>query len=182
MAARMNPRLATLCAVAVGAVYATGYYVTQPTAHQLNPGVETTSRAPSSAPAAKAGSSSSTNTNQSTAKGSSSANGQTSSKGSTPSAKSSSSAQTKYKDGTYQATGTNAYGTVGVALSIKQGKITSVRITQCTTHYPESVINPILPNEVKADQTWRIQIVSGATASTYDFAEAVYKALKQAKK
>lgn len=176
MAARMNPRLATLCAVAVGAVYATGYYVTKPSAHQLNPGVETTSQAPSSAPAAKAGSN-----RKHSAASSSSQNSQTTSKTSSSATKSSSSTQAKYKDGTYHATGTNSYGTVGVALSIKHGKIASVRITQCTTHYPESVINPVLPNRVKADQTWKIRIVSGATASTYDFAEAVYKALKQAK-
>ena len=86
-----------------------------------------------------------------------------------------------YKDGTYTGVGSNPYGGLAVSLTVANGKISSVKITQYTMHYPQSIIDPQLPHEVVSMQTWRIYIVTGATASTYNFAEAVYKALQQAK-
>jgi uncharacterized protein with FMN-binding domain len=68
-----------------------------------------------------------------------------------------------------------------VSVRIEKGKIASVRITNYAMHYPQGFIDPQMPDEVRAMQTWRVYVVSGATASSYNFAEAVYFALKKAK-
>ncbi|MCF8564230.1 FMN-binding protein [Alicyclobacillus tolerans] len=195
MAGRMSNKLMILCTVAVGAIYSAGYAVTESSAQTLPPsgtaaaltagGQTGSNQSPagsSSTPSKPSSSQSASNSTSSTTPPSSSNNAsQNSSKG-TSAAKTSQPTTPKYHDGTFQGSGTNPYGTVAVSLTVKQGKITSVQITQCTTHYPESVIDPVLPQEVIKAQTWRIYIVSGATASTYAFAEAVYNALQQAKK
>ncbi|PSR33063.1 MAG: hypothetical protein C7B46_11725 [Sulfobacillus benefaciens] len=92
------------------------------------------------------------------------------------------SASVAYKDGTYTGSGANPYGTLSVEVSIVHGKIASVRITSYYMHYPQSFIDPQLPQETVSMQTWRIYVVTGATASSYNFAEAVYYALQKAKK
>lgn len=86
----------------------------------------------------------------------------------------------QYLDGTYTGSGSTRIGTVAVAVKISGGKIARVEITACDTHYPESYINPVLPDYVVAHQTTRIPIVSGATLSTADFYYAVTQALAQA--
>ncbi|GMA56891.1 hypothetical protein GCM10025858_13940 [Alicyclobacillus sacchari] len=63
---------------------------------------------------------------------------------------------------------------------IRDGKIAQVEITQCDTHYPQSDIDPVLPNEVIAKQSADVDFVSGATLSSYAFAMAVQQALDQA--
>ncbi len=87
----------------------------------------------------------------------------------------------QYKDGTYTGTGSNPYGTLAVSLTVANGRISTVKITQYNMHYPQSIIDPQLPGEVVSMQTWHIYIITGATASTYNFAEAVYNALQKAK-
>lgn len=169
MPARMSGRLAAVCAAAVGSIYAAGYLVTSNSVHPLNPaGSSNTSVQKSSSSPSSSSTPASTNTAQST--NATQSSGTTSQTSTTP----------KYRDGVYHGSGTNPYGTVAVTLTIHHGRIASVKITDCTTHYPQSVIDPILPNMVMARQSWRVDIISGATASTYDFAEAVYRALQSA--
>ncbi|MCL1630370.1 FMN-binding protein [Sporolactobacillus sp. CPB3-1] len=91
----------------------------------------------------------------------------------------SNSANTKYKDGTYSGEGMNRIGSVAVSVTIKNGKITRVQITDCTTSYPKSKIEQ-LPAQVIARQSSNVDHVSGATESTNDFIAAVTNALSQA--
>jgi uncharacterized protein with FMN-binding domain len=84
-----------------------------------------------------------------------------------------------YRDGTYSGTGSNFLGNVSVAVSIKAGKITQVHITACNMHYPEYWIDG-LPAEVITAQSTTIDVVSGATASSAAFIDAVTQALAQA--
>lgn len=87
----------------------------------------------------------------------------------------------KYKDGTYSGVGTTPIGSIQVQLTLKQDKITNVQITGASTHYPVSYIDPVLNNELLARQDPnKLDVVSGATLSTYDFYYAVVSALKQA--
>lgn len=86
----------------------------------------------------------------------------------------------KYIDGTYSGSGSNRIGMVSVAVTIHNGKISDVQITQCYTHYSESYINPVLPQEVMSTQNPSVGNISGATLSTQDFETAVYQALSQA--
>lgn len=86
-----------------------------------------------------------------------------------------------YKDGAYTGSGTNRFGTVEVAVSIKNGEISNVDITNCTTHYSQSRIDPVLPKEVLQKQSADIKFVSRATYSSEDFQYAVMEALNQAK-
>ncbi|SHJ49980.1 FMN-binding protein [Alicyclobacillus tolerans] len=171
----------TLSTAAVGAIYAAGFFYTEPTVQALNPQILDQKNASESNKVFhqmgkehhetrsfhKALSSTTTSANHQTSNSDKSQHKSDSS--------------SLYKDGIYQGVGTNTYGSVGVSVTIQNGKITQVQITQCTTHYPQSVIDPVLPNEVEAKQTWQIDIVSGATASTQDFAMAVYQALQAAK-
>jgi uncharacterized protein with FMN-binding domain len=84
-----------------------------------------------------------------------------------------------YQDGTYTGTGSNFLGNVSVAVSIQGGKITQVQITACNMHYPEYWIDG-LPAEVVTAQSTTIDVVSGATASSAAFIDAVTQALAQA--
>jgi uncharacterized protein with FMN-binding domain len=87
----------------------------------------------------------------------------------------------RYRDGTYTGVGSNPYGTLSVSVTIARGRITAVRITHYNMHYPSYFIDPQMNREVVQMQTWRVYVVSGATASSYNFAEAVYQALQKAK-
>jgi uncharacterized protein with FMN-binding domain len=82
----------------------------------------------------------------------------------------------KYHDGTFTGSGTNRFGTVEVAVTIKKGKIAAVDITSSRTRYPQRYINP-LPQEVLDAQDDNIDTISGATRSSEDFIEAVHQAL-----
>lgn len=88
----------------------------------------------------------------------------------------------KYKDGTYSGVGETQIGAVQVAVTLRRDKITRVEITQSSTHYPISYIDPILPQELLARQDInKIDVISGATLSTEDFYFAVVTALKEAR-
>ena len=90
-------------------------------------------------------------------------------------------AKQKYKDGTYTGVGTTPIGSIQVQLTLKKDKITNVQITGASTHYPVSFIDPVLNDELLARQDPnKLDVVSGATLSTYDFYYAVVSALKQA--
>ncbi len=92
------------------------------------------------------------------------------------------SAQT-YKDGTYTGVGQTSIGAVQVQLTLKADKIVDVKITGYTTHYPISFIDPALPDQlIQVQNPKQLNVVSGATLSTYDFYYAVEDCLQQAKK
>ena len=165
MAKKMGKQLMGICGVAVTAVYAAGYIYTMPSAQAIASSTSlpaVSASAPAPAPT--------TDTAKHTAK-----------QHPTSSKKNQTASTAKYKNGTYTGTGTNAYGTCSVAVTVQHGKITSVKITNYMMHYPQYYIDPQLPKEVVSMQTWKIYVVSGATASTYNFAEAVYYALQKAK-
>ncbi|NMP24863.1 FMN-binding protein [Sulfobacillus harzensis] len=92
-----------------------------------------------------------------------------------------SASQSAYRDGHYSGSGSNPYGILSVLVTVSGGKIASVRITNYAMHYPQSYIDPTMPEEVVSQQTWNVYGVSGATASSENFAEAVYNALQKAK-
>ncbi|HEY8286780.1 MAG TPA: FMN-binding protein [Chloroflexota bacterium] len=83
------------------------------------------------------------------------------------------------RDGTYNGSGSNYLGDVSVAVTIAGGKISQVQITACNMHYPEYWIDG-MPAEVVAAQSANINFVSGATASSQAFTDAVTQALSQA--
>lgn len=191
MAGRMGSSLIALCSAAVGAIYVTGYVVTD-TAPSAGAGSTAAMTAPgSNAAAPGAGKSTSGspsgsagNKTQPSAGGAPSSGNAKSAAGGKPSGSTSGkspSSQQQYLDGTYHGSGSDQIGTVSVAVKIAGGKIANVQITQCLTHYPQSYIDPVLPQEVVARQSYKVSIISGATLSTYDFAYAVYNALNQAK-
>jgi uncharacterized protein with FMN-binding domain len=153
-----NAKLLVLCSAAVSAIYAGAYFYTEPGAHagHSNPvgavsGVTTPSPTPTGSRSAGHASGPSSTT------------------------------ASRYKDGTYTGSGSNVYGTLSVKVIISEGKITSVQITSYTMHYPQSYIDPTMNNEVVQAQTYRVYIVSGATASSDNFGEAVYQALLKAR-
>ncbi len=84
-----------------------------------------------------------------------------------------------YQDGQYTGIGTSRHGSVEVAVSVANGKITSVQITGCMTRYPCSWISA-LPGEVLQTQSARVNYVSGATDSSRAFIGAVTSALQSA--
>lgn len=64
-------------------------------------------------------------------------------------------------------------------MTIKSNKITSVKITDCQTHYPEQAITD-LPQQVIQRQSAKVDLVSGATGSSEDFQQAISAALQSA--
>lgn len=175
--AKMGHKMVALCATAIGIIYSAGYVVTAPSVSALaqNPPVSIAS---------------SQDTSNNQAKDSATPNTQNAANSSTPSrnsasnqvnsATSATSTTGKYRNGTYYGKGSNRIGSVEVAVTINQGKIISCEITNCTTHYSVSAIDPVLPNEVVARQSGDVNVVSGATKSTQDFHTAVQQALAQA--
>ncbi|MFD2617611.1 FMN-binding protein [Terrilactibacillus laevilacticus] len=88
--------------------------------------------------------------------------------------------QRVYKDGVYNGSGSNHIGSVSVSVTIKNGSIAKVQITNCTTSYSKSYIDG-LPDQVVQRQSSQVDVVSGATLSTEDFQTAVDQALASAK-
>lgn len=209
--AKISTRLMSVCAAAVTAVYAAGYIVTMPSAQANTSsmpdlgGTTPSQSTPSAAAKAFASHPPSTGSTNAVArhphharpKGGTGATGNSVAKAASASASASAKkpattsrgtaakiAKAKvaqYRDGVYTGVGSNPYGSLALSVAIRGGKIASVTINQYSMHYPQSVIDPQLPQEAVSMQTWRIYIVSGATASTYNFAEALYQALQKAK-
>ena len=195
--AKMDYKMVALCAAAVGVIYSTGYFVTEPQAVMGAQSTAPTSIVSSSTNNSSTAASSSQNnsvssvassqvikssststTSNTTAKPKAVASSTTNS--STQKTTTSSTPKSLYKDGTYYGEGYNRIGGIQVAVTITQGKIASAEITQCTTHYRQSAIDPALPNQVVARQSANIDFVSGATKSSQDFQNAVAQALQQA--
>jgi uncharacterized protein with FMN-binding domain len=89
-------------------------------------------------------------------------------------------AKSQYKNGTFYGTGRNRRGSIQVAVSIKNDKITDVEIRDFAMHYSEDDVAQ-LPQEVVEKQSAQVQNVSGATYSTQAFKDAVQDALAQAR-
>jgi len=174
--AKMGHKMVALCAATIGIIYSAGYVVTEPSILALaqNPpasiSTHTTPNIPSINPA----------TPKTTTAANLNTPSQTSPSASGNSTSSAASAQGKYRNGTYTGQGSNRIGSVEVAVTVNQGKITSCEITNCSTHYSVSAIDPVLPNQVVARQSGNVDVVTGATKSTQDFQTAVQQALDQA--
>ena len=88
--------------------------------------------------------------------------------------------QAAFRDGSYTATGWGPHGPVQVKVVVRSGRIVSANILQCGTTYPCSVIAN-LPAAVVATQGQQADYVSGATASSMAYQQAVASALQQAR-
>ena len=96
--------------------------------------------------------------------------------------------QTNYKDGTFLGWGSCRHGDIEASVQIQDGKIVTATITQCLTRYSCSWISPRVPNPVLPDlprevverQSAKVDYVSGATESSYAFADAITAALSKA--
>ncbi|MGG5252782.1 FMN-binding protein [Neobacillus sp. SM06] len=172
-----------LCSTAVAAVYAAGYFTTEPQAaagqqpiqHIVQKAPANSSLATNSLPATNSGTQGKNN--------SPSANSGTQGKSSNQAPSTTvARAQPKrmYKEGTFTGEGMNRRGTIGVQVTIKNDKITDVQISNFGMHYSESDVVG-LPKEVIQKQSAQVDNVSGATYSTAAFADAVQQALDQAK-
>jgi uncharacterized protein with FMN-binding domain len=103
-------------------------------------------------------------------------------------AKAAASAQPQYKDGTFLGWGSCRHGDIEASVQIQDGKIVASTITQCLTRYSCSWISPRVPNPVLPDlprevverQSAKVDYVSGATESSYAFADAITAALSKA--
>jgi uncharacterized protein with FMN-binding domain len=96
--------------------------------------------------------------------------------------------QARYKDGMYSGWGSCRHGDIEASVTVQDGKIASVVISQCLTRYscawiapknPNSGL-PDLPAQVVERQSPKVDYVSGATESSYAFADAVVAALSKA--
>jgi len=98
-----------------------------------------------------------------------------------------SAAKSGYKDGTYLGWGSCRHGDIEASVVIQEGKIASVAISQCLTRYSCSWIAPKiqggglpdLHGQVVERQSTKVDYVSGATESSYAFADAVTAALSK---
>lgn len=147
--AKLGNKMIALCSAAIGFIYVAGYVSTEPSRIGLAQTLPVATSPTQPSQSTSGNPTPSTVTNQ------------------------------KYRDGTYSGQGSNRIGTVQVALVIKSDKITSVQITQCDTHYPESDID-MLPQQVVSRQSDNVDLVSGATLSTENFQNAIQQALQQA--
>lgn len=84
------------------------------------------------------------------------------------------------KDGVYTGWGTSRHGDIESRVEIKSGRIISASIAQCLTMYSVYWIAALPPRVVKR-QTYDVDIVSGATESSYAFFDGIAEALKKAK-
>lgn len=108
--------------------------------------------------------------------------------GANPAAKAAASVQTSYKDGLFLGWGSCRHGDIEASVQIQDGKIVTAAITQCLTRYSCSWISPRVPSPVLPDlprevverQSAKVDYVSGATESSYAFADAITAALSKA--
>jgi len=97
-------------------------------------------------------------------------------------------AKSAYKDGVYLGWGSCRHGDIEASVTIQEGKIAVVAISQCLTRYSCGWIAPKipgaglpdLPSQVVERQGPKVDYVSGATESSYAFADAVVAALSKA--
>lgn len=170
--AKMDKKWVVLCSTAVAAVYASGYFTTEAQANKMN--IQPQAQVSMQAKTNQSATGSSTN-NQTTG-------GQSSIAPSSNNQTTASTAQTKriYKDGTFTGMGENRRGSIQVAVTFKNDKISDVEISDFEMHYAETDVDG-LPSEVLKIQSAQVDNVSGATYSTQAFSDAVQDAINQAK-
>lgn len=176
------PRLMVLSSAVIVAAYAVGYSHTEAAARQaFIPPPTATQATGAAASAAQAGT-----TSNASASGAGSANASSS----TPSGASATAPSattpaapkataTKYRNGTFTAQGWGPHGPITVAVVIQGGRIVSANVTQCGTTYPCQYISPLV-GEVVQNQGPPTDYVSGATASSMAYYQAVTQALAKA--
>ncbi|MCO7176524.1 FMN-binding protein [Sporolactobacillus kofuensis] len=167
---KISPKWMALCSAAIGLTYAAGYVVTEPKTAPVSAATQQVQLKGST----------SKNDQQSSSSSSSSQASQSNTKKQANQSSSSSQTQSIYKDGSYSGEGMNRIGSVAVSVTIQKGKIERVQITDCTTSYPERLIDQ-LPQQVVSRQSSNVDNVSGATESTDNFKTAVMDALSKAK-
>ncbi|KIL38956.1 FMN-binding protein [Gordoniibacillus kamchatkensis] len=164
--AKMDKKWVALCSAAIAAVYAAGYVTTE------------TEAAPAQTPQQYAQTDVQSGGGWASQADPFGQNGQASKSAGQPGKTSQS--KKLYKDGTYTGMGSNRRGSIQVAVTIKNDKITDVEISHFAMHYSESDVVG-LPGEVLQKQSAHVNNVSGATYSTQAFEDAVQDALTQAK-
>ena len=197
---RISNTLVTLSSAAIVAIYAAGYHRTSSAAHRFDSQTPqqraSTYVAVVSAPLPTAANpeiteapASSRSTTPAVNKKNARKSPANSSKSPvTPSAPAAPPATNGYKDGTYLGWGSCRHGDIEASVVIQEGKIASVTISQCLTRYSCSWIAPKtpggglpdLPGQVVERQNTKVDYVSGATESSYAFADAVTAALSKA--
>jgi uncharacterized protein with FMN-binding domain len=88
--------------------------------------------------------------------------------------------KSQYKNGTFEGSGSNRRGSIGVKVTITNDKITDVDISHFAMHYSKNDVVG-LPQEVVQKQSAQVRNVSGATYSTQAFQDAIEDALTQAR-
>lgn len=89
-------------------------------------------------------------------------------------------------DGTYDGRREYAYyGYVKVQAVVRNGKLTDVRLYEYPndngrSHYINSVALPSLIQEAVDAQSWKVDLISGATFTSEAFTKSLQAALKQA--
>jgi len=184
--AKTGKKWIVLCSAALGAIYGAEYLATEANSplQQLLPqyvqaaaqngtGVYPGIQAPGSTPidsSVSGGSVSGSSTPSGSASGGSASSSPTAGSGT----------NSLYKNGTYTGTGSNRRGTLQVAVTVQNDKITDVEIAGYEMHYSQSYIAG-LPAQVLQNQSAQVDNVSGATFSTQAFEDAVQDALSQAR-
>jgi uncharacterized protein with FMN-binding domain len=87
----------------------------------------------------------------------------------------------KYKDGTFLGWGRSAHGNIQASVVIENGRISTTAIARCETAYSCDWIAR-LPGQVISRQDPGIDVVSGASDSSYAFQDAVSAALFKAQR
>jgi uncharacterized protein with FMN-binding domain len=87
------------------------------------------------------------------------------------------------KDGVYTGTATGYMPELSVEVTVKDGSIAAVRITD-NNETPRwlAMVKSIIPQRIVSAQSSKVDIVSGATSSSYGIMSAVEDALKDAAK
>ena len=84
-----------------------------------------------------------------------------------------------YKDGTYYGSATGYGGTIQVAVTIQDGKLTAVKIVSAASETPEFFARAkAVADWIVSAQSPNVDVVSGATYSSNGIINAVINALK----
>lgn len=165
-------RLMALSGAVIVAVYAVGYSHTEAAARRAATPPPAAVAAQTSGPAGQA--------SQTSGVANSSVSSATpATAGSQAGASKTGAASGKYRSGTYSAQGWGPHGPVTVAVVVRGGRIVSANVTVCGTTYPCNYLSPLV-SEVVQNQGPPTDYVSGATASSEAYYEAVTQALAKA--
>jgi uncharacterized protein with FMN-binding domain len=190
---RISNSVITLSSAAIVAIYAAGYHRTSPAAHRFD--AQASQQASATIAAVVPPATTNPPTNMPGAESSSAAPATkknprppASARKPAPAKPAESATQTRYKDGVYMAWGSCPHGDIEVSVVIQDGKVASSLISQCLTRYSCGWIAPKtpggglpdLPGQVVERQSPKVDYVSGATESSYAFADAVAAALSKA--